>query len=530
MTTPSLSTRSTSTMTAAVVVSLLIGAGVTYSIMRAAHDDRPDVETAANATPADMGGMPGMPGMDARVADPAPPGVPVVVALSSEAIQRAGIVVTPVTAGAGSGAVRVPGVVEPNAYREVVVTPVASGRVTAVNVQLGEQVRRGQTIAQIYSPQLAEAQTRYLSAQAELDALTQQLRRTERLVEIGAASKQELEGVRATHTARATALEGARSELVLLGMTAGAIRVLSTPSEITATVSVPAPIDGVITKRDANVGLNVDPAAELFTIVDLSTVWVVGHLYEKDFRLVRVGTPAQITTSAYPDTVLRGAVSYIDPEVTAETRTARVRVEVRNPERRLRLGMFADLQLGDAGGGDSTVLVPREAVQLLGDRSVVYLVDKTQPGRFIEREIALGRSTNDNVEVLSGLRPGDDVVAEGSFFIRAERERVNPARPSTASPTPWAGDQSKASSTATIKVTEKGFEPDHVTAPKGASVRITFVRTTDATCAKEVIVSSQKITHALPLNQPVTITVNTQGGEVAFACGMNMFKGRIVVQ
>ena len=526
---PASTTRSISTVVTAVVVSLLIGAGVTYSIMRASQDDPSDVE-AVNGTPADMDGMAGMPGMGTPAADPAPRGTPVVVSLSPEAIQRAGIVVTPVTAGAGSRAVRVPGVVEPNAYREVVVTPVATGRITRVNVQLGEQVRRGQTIAQIYSPQLAETQTRYLSAQAELDALTQQLRRTGRLVEIGAASKQELEGVRATHTARATAIEGARAELVLLGMSTSEINTLSTPSEITSTISVPAPIDGVITKRNANVGLNVDLATELFTVVDLSSVWIVGHLYEKDFRLVRVGTSAQITTAAYPDMVLRGAVSYIDPELSAETRTARVRVEVRNPERRLRLGMFADLQLGNGGGGESTALVPRQAVQLLGDRSVVYVVDKTQPGRFIEREIAPGRSTGDTIEVLSGVRPGEDVVALGSFFVRAERERVNPARPSSQPGAAESGDQAKPSSVATVKVTEKGFEPDRVAAPKGASVGITFMRTTDATCAKEVIVPSQKITRALPLNQPVTITVNIQGGEVAFACGMNMFKGTIVVK
>lgn len=424
MTTPAAATRSTRAVIAAVVASLLIGAGVTYSIMRTAPNDAPPAG-AANATPGE-GGMPGMTGMGAPGADPILPGAPIVVQLSPEAIQRAGVVVAPVTASVGAGSVRVPAVVEPNAYREVVVTPVPAGRVTRVNVQLGDEVRRGQSLAQLYSPQLAGAQTRFLSAQAELDALAQQLRRTERLVEIGAASRQELEGVRAMHTVRATALESARSELMLLGMSAAGITMLSAPSEMTATIDVPAPIDGVITARHANVGLNVDPATALFTVVDLSSVWVVGHLYEKDLRLVRVGTPARITTSAYPDLVLRGTVSYIDPELSADTRTARVRVEVKNPDRRLRLGMFADVQLGDAGAGEGTALVPRDAVQVLGDRRVVYLVDQAQPGRFIERDVTLGRSTGPDVEVLSGVRPGDEIVVRGSFFVRAERERINP--------------------------------------------------------------------------------------------------------
>ena len=530
MSAPSRSTRPTSTVAIAAVVSLLIGAGVTYSIMRALQDDPSELApVSSTAPPSDIAGTPGMPGMGAGApgAAAAPAGAAVSVSLSPEAIQRAGIVVAPVRAGGSNGVVRVPGVVEPNAYREVVVTPVAGGRVTRVNVQLGDQVRRGQTLAQIYSPQLADAQTRYLSAQAELEALTQQLRRTERLVEIGAASRQELEGVRATHTARATAVEGARSELVLLGMSPKAMKTLSAPSEINATIDVPAPIDGVVTKRNANVGLNVEPATELFTVLDLSSVWIVGQLYEKDFRLVRVGTPAQITTPAYPETVLRGTVSYIDPELSAETRTARVRVEVRNPDRRLRLGMFANLQFGVAGD-ESTALVPRDAVQLLGDRSVVYVIDKTQPGRFIEREIVPGRRTGEDIEVLSGVRPGEEVVAQGSFFVRAERERINPARPS-AGPALAGTDQSRPP-TATVKVTEKGFEPDRVTAPKGASVHVTFVRTTDATCATEVVVPSQNITRALPLNQPVTIVINAEGDEVVFACGMNMFKGAVVAK
>ncbi|MGH9221035.1 MAG: efflux RND transporter periplasmic adaptor subunit [Vicinamibacterales bacterium] len=520
------------TVIVAVVISLVLGAAITYLIMRPASS-----ETAAAsepATPQQADSMAGMPGMAANPsAGTATTTGPAVVSLTREAIERAGIVVTAVTAGGGAASVRIPGTVEPNAYRAVVVTPVVSGRVTRVNVQLGDQVRRGQTIAQIYSPQLAAAQTRYLSIRAELDAATQQLRRTERLVEIGAASRQELEQVRADQTTRATAVEGARSQLVLLGVTSGAIGALSAPSEISATTNVPAPIDGVLTARAANIGLNVDPTTELFTVVDLSTVWIVGDLYEKDFSRVRVGSPAEITTTAYPDVVLRGKVSYIDPEVNAQTRTARVRVEVRNLDRRLRLGMFADMQFSDADGA-RMAMVPRSAVQRLGGRSVVYVVDGKQPGQFLEREVTLGNMSGDHVEVLSGVTAGEDVVAEGSFFVRAERERVNPS-----GITPSATEASAAAPAAPsrepvippiVKVTERGFEPDRVIVPKGAPTTVTFVRTTDKTCATEIVIPTQGIKQELPLNKPVTIEFKRANGEVAFACGMNMFKGSIVVQ
>ena len=520
--------RSTATLMITVVLSLAVGAGVMYWVMRTAGErDAPPQQTVAS--PADE--MANIPGMGAPAAPPVPASGAVVVSLSREAVERAGIVVTPVNTGVTAAALRIPGVVEPNAYGEVVVTPVASGRVTRVNVQLGAEVRRGQTLAQIYSSELADVQTRYLSAQADLEAAAQQLRRTERLVEIGAASRQELESVRADHTTRATAVQAARSQLVLLGMNAGAIKTLSAPSEITAITNVPAPIDGVITERSANIGLNVDPATKLFTVVDLSTVWVVGDLYERDFRRIQVGTAANITTAAYPDTVLRGKVSYIDPEVNPETRTARVRVEMRNPDRRLRLGMFADMEMNEADEV-RVVLVPKDAVQTLGDRTVIYVVDANQQGQFVEREVTVGNTSGENVEVLAGVKPGEVVVAQGSFFVRAERERVNPsgatapARSAEATLKP----QQQSASAPTVKITERGFEPDRVTVAQRGSAEVAFVRTTDATCAKEVVIPSLNIKRALPLNQPVTIALKPDSGGVGFVCGMNMFKGTVIVR
>jgi multidrug efflux pump subunit AcrA (membrane-fusion protein) len=121
--------------------------------------------------------------------------------------------------------------------------------------------------------------------------------------------------------------------------------------------------------------------------------------------------------------VLQGRVSYIDPQVSADTRTAKVRVEVQNRRRELRLGMYADVVV--AMDRTSAVLaIPRSAVQTVGDRQVVYLVKPDKPGTFIEREVKLGRPVGGQVNVLSGVQVGDVVVIEGSFFVRAERERL----------------------------------------------------------------------------------------------------------
>ena len=151
-------------------------------------------------------------------ASPAQPRPDLSLTLSKEAADRAGIVVSRVTTSTATGGLRVPAVVEPNAYRSVVVTPIAAGRVTSVSAQLGQHVRRGQSLAQIYSPELAETQSRYLAARAELDAHDRELRRTEKLVEIGSASRQELERIHAEHTAAVTMVQSLRSQLTLLGV------------------------------------------------------------------------------------------------------------------------------------------------------------------------------------------------------------------------------------------------------------------------------------------------------------------------
>lgn len=367
-----------------------------------------------------------------------------------------------------------------------------------------------------------------------LDTHDRELQRTQKLVEIGAASRQELEKIHAEQAAQTAAVQSARSQLELLGVSASALENMAPGHNVSATTTVAAPIDGVVTERGANVGLNVDTVTKLFTVVDLSTVWVVADLYEKDFSRVRVGSEVAITTSARPDVTLRGRVSYIDPQVSADTRTAKVRIEVPNTAGDLRLGMYAAVVVTGAAG-TSAPRVPRSAVQN-GDRTVVYLANPKEPGKFVEREVRLGQTSGEQVEVVSGVQPGDVVVTEGSFFVRAERERLGlrPASTGTASATPASssdGRSNEAAQTAKVVVNEQGFEPAKVSLRAGMPARITFVRTTEKTCGTEVVFPSLNIKRALPLNQSVQIEFTpSTTGEIAFACGMNMLKGVMVVE
>jgi cobalt-zinc-cadmium efflux system membrane fusion protein len=347
----------------------------------------------------------------------------VVITLTAEAMKRAGIATTEVRSGRAPSAVRVPGIVEPNAYRQVVVTALAGGQVSAVRAELGQRVREGDVLAEIFSPPLAEAQRSFVAMRGDLEAVELRVTRLERLVEIGAASRQELESAIADRTRMAAEVEGARSRLQLLGVSAAQIGALLRAGQMGATLSVVAPADGVVTERLANRGQNVDASAALFTIVDLTTVWVVGDVYERDLGRIRVGQDATVTTPASPEGVWTGRVSYVDPSIAAMTRTARVRVEVPNPGTRLLLGMYADLAITDEPAARQ-ILVPATALQTVGEVQVVYVADPAMSGRFVERVVTTGVSSGGDVTVTGGVTAGERVVTDGAFSLRAERDRL----------------------------------------------------------------------------------------------------------
>jgi RND family efflux transporter MFP subunit len=382
-------------------------AGATVALRRTEGTRTPAASIASAPTPA-----------------PAEPAGDVEVVLSPEALARAGIKMAPVTVVSSGIAVTVPGSVMANAYREVKVTPIAPGIVTKVHVELGAVVRRGAPLVTLFSSELADAQTKYMSMSALFEADHQKLERTRKLVEIGAASRQDLEEITAVHEAHATEVEAARQRLQLLGLSAEQVLALTSSSQVISTIVVPAPIAGVITSRSANLGQVVAMGQELLSVTDLSEVWVVGDLYEQDFRTVTVGSQAAITTPAYPGLTLHGRVSYIDPRVDQQARTAKARIEVPNSDGRLRLGMYVTVSFMTPGA--SAVVVPRSAVQAIGDRQVVFVSAGNEDGKFIQRQVRLGSPIGDNYAVLSGLKPGETVVTEGSFFLRAEALRNAP--------------------------------------------------------------------------------------------------------
>jgi RND family efflux transporter MFP subunit len=394
------------------------------------------------------------------------------------------------------------GVVQPNAYKETPVISLLGGVLRSVSGELGRNVGKGQTLAVIFSDELAESQSRYLALQteaqtarqnydrtaklvkinpssnAELDQALAALKtteaelvehhkhhvRTEKLLAIGAVSREEFEQAttklktaeanveetkrrydRAVKVAeinpvsrgefeqaavkRQTAesdLATSKQRLLLLGLSSQRVNSLRVPSQITSEIALTAPVAGTITKRMVNQGEVLEANKELMRVTNLSSVWAIAQVYEKDLSLLRVGSGASITTDSYPGRLFRGHVTYIDPNINQETRTVQVRVELDNPGQILKIGMYVNVAFGSMGTAERTMpVIPSSSVQNMSDRQVVF-VATDKPNVFTVKPVRLGKENNGQFTVLEGLNVGDKIVTDGSFLLRAELVKQNP--------------------------------------------------------------------------------------------------------
>jgi cobalt-zinc-cadmium efflux system membrane fusion protein len=349
--------------------------------------------------------------------------------LTADQLQHAGIKVEPVGEKAAPEMTSqiATGVVQPNAYHETPVLSLVSGIVRSVSAELGQSVGRGQTLAVVSSNELAETQSRYIAAIAELDEHHKHHRRAAKLLEIGAASREEFELATTKLKTAEAEVANLRQKLLLLGLSPQRVNGLNSSSQVSSEVGIPSPASGSVTTRSVNPGEVIEANKELMRVTDLSSVWVVGQVYEKDLGRVVVGSGASVSTDAYPGRVFRGRIAYVDPRVDSATRTAQVRIELANPGQVLKIGMYVNVAFAAIGGAENTVaVVPVAAVQNINNQQTVFLATNN-PTAFILRPVRLGPESNGFYPVLEGLAPGDRIVTEGSFLLRAEWLKTNPS-------------------------------------------------------------------------------------------------------
>jgi len=282
-------------------------------------------------------------------------------------------------------------------------------------------------IGAISREEYEQAKTKIVTAEANLAEAKKRYARAVQVADINPVSRGEFEQAAVKRQAAESDLAVARQRLMLLGLSPQRVNALRSPSQINAEIALTSPVSGTITKRSANAGEVVEANKELMRVTDLASVWMIAQVYEKDLNALRAGTGASVTTDAYPGRMFRGHVTYIVPNINQETRTAQVRVELDNPGQVLKIGMYVNAAFGSAGMAERTVpVISSASVQNMNDRQVVF-VATDKPNIFAVRHVRLGAENNGRIVVLEGLNVGDRIVNEGSFLLRAELLRQNPA-------------------------------------------------------------------------------------------------------
>lgn len=293
------------------------------------------------------------------------------------------------------------------------------GRIVAVFVDLGDRVKEGDRLLLLDSPAFGEAQLDYRKAKTALRVTEQALERATALLDRGAIGAGEHQRREADHENARADLHEAEEKLHLLGMTEREIQRLATkalPHAEVARVSLRAPFTGAVIERNATIGEIIDPNKTLFTVADLSTVWVRADFPEQQAGRLKTGLTIEVRVSAYPDTMFQGAITYVGAVIDPTTRTVTVRAKMSNPDGRLRPEMFAEVTL--MTDEQSVLSMPRAAVQQVGSRTVAFVM--RGPRRFESREVTIGQASREYIQIVAGLTVGDEVVTQGSYALKSE--------------------------------------------------------------------------------------------------------------
>ena len=349
-----------------------------------------DMKEMASSGEKSMGEMAGMPGMSA-----APPGA---VAIPAVARQLIGVRSAAVAYKTLTQDIRTVGTVGYDERGLTQVTVKTSGWVREVFIDsIGRPVRKGDPLFTLYSPDLLATQDEHLLAVKSQAQLA--------ISPLGDAKAN-----------AASLVASTRARLRLWDVTDAQMATLERRGKAEPVLTVYAPSSGIVMKREALPGKYVEPGSTLYEVADLSTVWISADIYESEVAAVKLNQPAAVTFAAYPGETFRGTVSYIYSTLNAEARTVRVRVDMPNPELRLKPGMFGTVTLvTDAA---RKLVVPKEAVLDTGLRQLVFL-DRGQ-GRYEQASVKLGHRSQDEVEVMEGLNEGDRIVTSANFLLDAE--------------------------------------------------------------------------------------------------------------
>jgi RND family efflux transporter MFP subunit len=318
--------------------------------------------------------------------------------ISVDKVQKLGVRSEPAAMRSLDKVVRAVGRIEVDERRVFAIAPKFEGWVERLFVNAtGQPVSKGEPLFEAYSPELVSAQREYAIANEAVKALKD-----------------------AGDDPQAGMKRLADSSLMRLknwDISEEQVRALAQSGEARRTLTFRSPVSGIVMEKKAVQGMRFMPGDSLFQIADLSSVWVMADVFEQDIGLVRTGSKAKVSISAYPEQSFEGTITYVYPTLKPETRTVPVRLEAANARHLLKPGMFAEVLL-PVGGKGKVLTVPNSAVIDSGTRQIVLV--QLAEGRFEPREVKLGNRTDTYVEVRDGVKVGEQVVVAANFLIDAE--------------------------------------------------------------------------------------------------------------
>ena len=355
---------------------------------------------------------------------PAPSGL---VRLTADALTRIQLELSPVVQGEILSHYEFPATVQANQNELAEVTALIRGRVVKVSVDVGQDVKKGTLLALLHSVDLGVAEGEYLKSEARLEEARRSHVRAEELYENKAVSLAELQRREAAMKAARAEARETRNRLELLGVPREEIERLDRDHTIKADVPLRAPFDGRVITRNITRGEVVETDQTLFTVANLTEVWVIGNVPEKDVRLIRKDQRVHVMLAAYPHAVFTGTITYLGDVLDPATRSMSLRVSVPNPERLLKPEMFAVISVYATSSPDA-LSVPLAAVQDGPAGKMVFV--QREAGTFEMRTVKLGHEEGNAVRVLEGVKAGEQVVTKGSFALKSEMDRYK-IEPST---------------------------------------------------------------------------------------------------
>lgn len=303
--------------------------------------------------------------------------------------------------------------------RHAQVAPPIAAQVVAIHAPLNARVSRGEVLVELRSVELGRARAEHLSAGARVELARQTLERKRALALERIVARREVEEAEASLQAAEAERRAASASLASLGAPP------EPAGEDPSRFELRSPIPGFVIERTAVVGQQADPSKPLFEIAGLESLWLVVQAFERDAAQVREGAPARITFPALPGRTFEGTVDQVGLQVDAESRTVPIRLTLANPEGLFRPGMSATGAIDLGGVGADIVAVPAASLQRLEEQWVVFL--PRGEGAFEIRTVGRGRDLGGEVEIVSGVSPGETLVVEGAFLLKAEADKARGA-------------------------------------------------------------------------------------------------------